>query len=433
MVLKRMRSETGYKIFDIYGAGEDLVNKTKMIGRLSLVAMALRPLWATDGGGSLYPLLSPNTPLFDQGFMTPIPQAQSVGVSGGKPGQLLSFTADGGLGGGHPMQMSPIALQPPGNVQYANVCDLSEKKEQFKKCLTDQLSKFKNILENCRKTLGEDAKECCIDEKCLDLIRGKDSSCSDESSKGACKDKRYREKILDEIVSNLNVDKLRKSLLDSLKGSLKKLGGKLGGLGGCGGEDGDDSAEFGGSGGLSSIKPGKGTGIPPGVLMYPIEQSKYEAITSILDGRQGPPRQRDELSSIRGNPDRYNGDRYNGKCSPGDRSERCPPERDLRDRWRYRDDQGIEDDREGRGGSSNDWRDDTVGSSRGRPPRDYDPPCTKEMCTEMDRYDSPDMREECVRYCKDYRSRNGKRLDEKREKEEEVSDLTSDSCYEEKK
>ncbi|AFM97718.1 hypothetical protein EHEL_010950 [Encephalitozoon hellem ATCC 50504] len=391
-----------------------------MIGQLSLVAVLWRYAEATDVGSPLYSVLPSNSPLFDQGFMGPIPQVQTISVPPSKPGQLLSYSPEGGAGNGQQMAMSPMALQPPGNSQYANACDMSEKKEQLKKCLADQLGKFKNILENCRKTLGENAKECCIDQKCLDLLNGGNTSCNEESDEKNCKDKKCRDKIADEIIKNLNLDQLKKSLLDSLKGSLKKIGNKLGSLTSCSrGEGGCD--EDGGT--RSSL--GLGKDVPPGVLIYPIEQSKYEAITNILDRQQRFPHQRSiEQPDIQGNP---NGP-Y-GKGSPDTWGKHYSPRRG--DRRRARGAKRDEESWESTEDSENEWKPSDTQSPRPRPSKKPEMPCTREMCADMDRYDSPSMKDECIKYCKDYRRKDTKKS--KDEEKEEISELTSDSCYDEKK
>lgn len=395
-----------------------------MIGQLSFVAVLWRCAEATDAGNSLYSVLPPNSPLFDQGFMGPIPQVQTISVPTSKPGQLLSFTPEG-AGNGQQMAMTPMALQPPGNAQYANVCDMSEKKEQLKKCLADQLGKFKNILENCRKTLGENAKECCIDQKCLDLLNGGNTSCNEEDNGKDCKDKNCQDKIADEIVKNLNLDQLKKSLLDSLKGSLKKIGNKLGSLTSCSRGEGNCDEE---NSIMSPLGPGKD--VPPGVLIYPIEQSKYEAITNILDRQQRFPQQRDiEQPDIQGNPNRS----YDRGSREG-WDKQHSPRRESREGRRPRP-RGIkrdEDDWEREEDSQDEWKSgQNVQSPRPYPPRKPEMPCTTEMCADMDRYDSPSMKEECIKYCKDYRRKDIKKS--KDEEKEDFSELTSDSCYDEKK
>ncbi|CAD24978.1 hypothetical protein [Encephalitozoon cuniculi GB-M1] len=399
-----------------------------MIGQLSLVAVLWSCVKATDTGNSLYSILPSNSPLFDQGLVGSVPQVQTINMPSSKPGQLLSFTPDGGIGNGAQMAMSPITLQPPGSTQYANTCDLSEKKEQFKKCLSDQLGKFKNILENCRKALGENAKECCIDEKCLDLLNGGNSSCNGEDGEKACKDKKCRDRIADEIMNNLNMDQLKKSLLDSLKGSLKKIGNKLGSLTSCsrGGENCDEEEPNSAPPNLSSL--GLGKDVPSGVLIYPMEQSKYEAITNILDRREKFPRQGSaEQPEVQGNPrgphEKDPAEDWNRQHLPKRRGRRSRKAR-LRNResedWSEREE------------SSGSWRADHDGPSpRPRSSRSPGMPCTREMCADMDRYDSPAIGEECAKYCKDYRRKDIKKSDD--EGKEEISELTSDSCYDEKK
>ncbi|KAM0676195.1 hypothetical protein GVAV_000158 [Gurleya vavrai] len=69
-------------------------------------------------------------------------------------------------------------LQPNNNYSnsnlnsYALTCDNSLDREKFKKCIADALRTLRNILENCRKTLGHDAKECQINQECLDELMG---------------------------------------------------------------------------------------------------------------------------------------------------------------------------------------------------------------------------------------------------------------------
>ncbi|ADM10960.1 uncharacterized protein Eint_010980 [Encephalitozoon intestinalis ATCC 50506] len=381
-----------------------------MIGQLSLVVTLWKYVETADAGSPLYSILPSNSPLFDQGFVGPMPQVQTISAPSSKPGQLLSFAPDGGVG--QQMGISPLALQPPGNIQYANVCDMSEKKEQLKKCLSEQLEKFKNILENCRKTLGENAKECCIDQKCLDVLNGGNASCNEEDGEKSCKDKKCQDKIANEILKNLNMDQLKDSLLNSLKGSLKKIGNKLGSLTSCArGEEGCNEEN-----GISSL--GAGKGIPPGVLIYPIEQSKYEAITNILDRQEKSSRQGGEESEeMQGNP---SGPYNKGPSESWDKQRRPRRGRRRGRSRRYKEDASSEwkggEDNQGSGPHSSEMAEMS---------------CTKEMCADMDRYDSPSMKEECINYCKDYRRKKGMKADD--DEKEETSELTSDSCYDEKK
>lgn len=67
---------------------------------------------------------------------------------------------------------SYVMQTPNGNLP-ANTCDNSLEREKFKECVANALKSLRAIIENCRKTLGENAPECKIDDKCLDALKSK--------------------------------------------------------------------------------------------------------------------------------------------------------------------------------------------------------------------------------------------------------------------
>lgn len=81
-----------------------------------------------------------------------------------------------------PALMSPAYLQAPENRSFtAPSCDNSLERKQFAQCVKDALSTFKNVIENCKRVLGEDAKECCVDDKCLDSLKKKKERCMSDA------------------------------------------------------------------------------------------------------------------------------------------------------------------------------------------------------------------------------------------------------------
>lgn len=103
------------------------------------------------------------------------------------------------------MYTQPVAItqqpqQYPPNMtgKPAIVCDNSGERDAFKKCVSDAIKSLRNILENCRKALGKDAKECCLSEDCLSSLLGRtskksiDADDSDESSDDEPRHKKRR-------------------------------------------------------------------------------------------------------------------------------------------------------------------------------------------------------------------------------------------------
>eukprot|EP00866_Antonospora_locustae_P001804 jgi/Antlo1/1804/12 len=81
-----------------------------------------------------------------------------------------------------PSPISPAYLQAPESRSFtAPTCDNSLERKQFAQCVKDALSTFKNVIENCKRVLGEDAKECCVDDRCLDSLKKKKERCMSEA------------------------------------------------------------------------------------------------------------------------------------------------------------------------------------------------------------------------------------------------------------
>lgn len=76
--------------------------------------------------------------------------------------------------------ISPMYTQAPGNNVFTSPCDNSMETEKFKNCVQNSIKSLKGILANCRKTLGEDAPECCIDDKCLETLKKRKEKCNEE-------------------------------------------------------------------------------------------------------------------------------------------------------------------------------------------------------------------------------------------------------------
>jgi hypothetical protein len=108
--------------------------------------------------------------------------------------------------------------------------------------------------------LGENAKQCCIDKKCMDSINGNNSSC-DENGDKSCTDNKSRDNVANEILKNMNIDNLTKALSKSFKDSLKKI---LGGITSC----------------LS--RKSIPEDISQGILIYPTDKNKFNEISKIL-------------------------------------------------------------------------------------------------------------------------------------------------------
>jgi hypothetical protein len=221
--------------------------------------------------------LSTNAALYSllkSGALAPAGSLLLEGIcSAGKSGGLLS-----GAPGGTDLAVSPTATQPPGSAQFANACDPTDKKEAFKRCFAEQLEKLKNVVENCRKVLGEYAKECCIDGSCLDMINGK--GCGTRGGwNDECEKKRRSEMMAANILENLDMQPLLTALMESIKSSVRKLGDRLLGCGAvCGEGDAATNAANTASG---------ANGAPSGVLVVPADSGSFQNILSMLNTQSG--------------------------------------------------------------------------------------------------------------------------------------------------
>lgn len=409
-----------------------------MIELLCLLAILHVGVGATDElqGSPIYSMLPSSSPLFDQSLLGSS-QLQTAATSVGRPGQLLSYSQDGGFGA-TTTPISPMILQPPGNIQYANMCDPSERKELFKKCLADQLSRLKNVIENCKKALGEDAKECCVDNRCLDAINGGSGSGEDDDDR-ACRDKRCRERIADEILKNIDTGQLMKSLLDPLKSSLKKIGNKLGSLTAC-----TRSRGCKGTDGPSLLAGGE---VPPGILIYPTEPNKFETITNMLGSQQRPQLPRDpEFPGSGPQGPQGNPNNVGGPCSAGGwggMNTQCPPSwAGQPSGWNSAGGWGSMGGWNNGGSNMNNWDSrPSAGTQQGSWIENRYPSsssslnypssisvsestvCTPQMCASPDRYDSPETAARCEEYCKRYRGRQNNNM-----RGDEPSDLSDESC-----
>lgn len=111
-------------------------------------------------------------------FQVSVPQApQAVSYARPPPVQFVPSIQPSA-----PPPMSPAYLQAPENRSFtAPSCDNSLERKQFAQCVKDALSTFKNVIENCKRVLGEDAKECCVDDKCLDSLKKKKERCMSDA------------------------------------------------------------------------------------------------------------------------------------------------------------------------------------------------------------------------------------------------------------
>ncbi len=219
-------------------------------------------------------------------------------MGGGKAGQVLTFGPDPSSG-----LMAPVAFQPPGNIQYASTCEyLNNQNEQFKKCMESQIKDFKAVIENCRKMLGENAKECCVDDGCLNVINRNLNECSNCEDSKACRDEKCQKNIADSIVNNMNTEQFKMLLSDVLKSSLKKIGNKLSGLTSCARDKCERDVLNRPSSTVSSTGPGTrnqhvyadeydgvrvesfSDNVPAkGVMLVPVEKAKYDKMFGMLD------------------------------------------------------------------------------------------------------------------------------------------------------
>ncbi|KAM0672346.1 hypothetical protein CWI42_010970 [Ordospora colligata] len=394
-------------------------------------------------------------------------------MGGGKAGQVLTFGPDPSSG-----LMSPMAFQPPGNIQYASTCDsLTNQNEQFKRCVTNQIKDVKAVVDNCKKVLGEDAKECCVDDSCLDVInRNLDGCCSSRDSK-ACRDEKCHKTIADSIVNNMNTEQLKKSLSDVLKSSLKKIGNGLLELTSCTrdkcGRDAYDDRSIGpstrsnyedadeynrvSSGNITDNVPSKG------VMLVPVEKKKYDQMFGMLDEdvkrmsssnksnqRHVSDPNRTEYSMRDSDYTRRDTQSRNAQdCLSGNRSKECVR---MNDEWQESSDDNkfmsdSDDDmnytnttrsRKHRGNENIQRHQDPVNKSTPRTtqshrtdmPRKAAPApseCTRKMCSQESRND---VNLECTDYCKRTgRSSNATYTNEGRSRSIEDTDaLASDSC-----
>ncbi|KAF7675376.1 hypothetical protein TCON_2708 [Astathelohania contejeani] len=106
-----------------------------------------------------------------QSMVTQNPPSPFVKPQTGIPAPFLNNPQVISSGFNPQIPQSPVYFQPPGNKQFANKCDDSYEGDEFKKCVADALKNLRNLLKNCRKALGPDAPECCIDNKCLDSLK----------------------------------------------------------------------------------------------------------------------------------------------------------------------------------------------------------------------------------------------------------------------
>lgn len=104
--------------------------------------------------------------------------------------------------------ISPYTTQPPNNNTFANPCDDSLERDKFKQCVATALKSLRAILENCRKTLGENAKECCLSDQCLESLQ---SSSSKENKERVQNERNhdgdYRSFRNDDIMDNMSFKK----------------------------------------------------------------------------------------------------------------------------------------------------------------------------------------------------------------------------------
>lgn len=310
---------------------------------------------ADDGSNLMYNLVPRNSVLFDS----------SMGAGqGDRAGQLLGCSPEAGGSAG---AMAPVSFQPPGTSQYANACDPSS--EQFRRCMSDQVTRFRNVVGNCRRTFGENAKECCVDKRCMDAVN---SGCGEQGCR--------QEGMVDEVIKNINFDQLLGTLVESVKRGLQRVGqvgaGTGAGAGAGAGAGTGTGMCFGGCRSDGVLGMGGMGNVPPGVLVYPTDSARYGSIVGMLNESRG------------GNPNN------SGQCADGYSGGQC----------------GLGGDREMR--SSGVYSDTQS--------------CVPKMCATYDRAEQPRIGRRCRRFCENHRRLESPRV-------EEPSDLTTDSCDNERR
>ncbi|ELQ74687.1 hypothetical protein THOM_2374 [Trachipleistophora hominis] len=63
------------------------------------------------------------------------------------------------------------ALQPINDKKFVSPCDNTDDEDMFKECIKKALKSLRSIINNCKKTLGN-VEICCIDDKCLESLKG---------------------------------------------------------------------------------------------------------------------------------------------------------------------------------------------------------------------------------------------------------------------
>jgi hypothetical protein len=80
--------------------------------------------------------------------------------------------------------VSPAFTQPPNGQSFSSQCDDSMERKKLKDCLKNALSTLKNIMAKCKKVLGDDAPECCINTSCIDSLKNGSNSSNKKCSPG---------------------------------------------------------------------------------------------------------------------------------------------------------------------------------------------------------------------------------------------------------
>lgn len=120
--------------------------------------------------------------------------------------------------------ISPMYTQPPAGVTFTAQCDNSAETDKFKACVQNAIKSLKSIIANCKRTLGDDAPECCVDDKCLDSIKKKSSKKSESIKEDSlkefltflkkeieCKEKKHKHKRRRDDYREKSYDDHRKS------------------------------------------------------------------------------------------------------------------------------------------------------------------------------------------------------------------------------
>lgn len=103
-----------------------------------------------------------------------------------------------------PNSISASMMQPPNGNMLANQCDNSLERDKFKQCLANALKSLRSILENCKKNLGENAKECCINDECLDSLKGNTSEKNDAKKNNEFASTEFLERFLQFLQDKLS-------------------------------------------------------------------------------------------------------------------------------------------------------------------------------------------------------------------------------------